>query len=111
MVERTCSPQSDMDRFIWSIYDIGSAGDSAAEIIRASASNADGLVEIARNPVDSRYLARSSSVECYSLAEVIGREFTDWSLLVEEWYRAPYERLEGTLGIEMIKYLDGLFLD
>ena len=26
-------------------------------------------------------------------------------------YRAPYIRLEDALGIEMIKYLDGLFID
>lgn len=60
------------------------AVDSAAEIIRASASNAGGLVEVARNPVDFRYLARSSAVDCYSLAEAIGREFTDRSLFVDE---------------------------
>lgn len=60
------------------------AVDSAAEIIRASASNAGGLVEVARNPVDFRYLARSAAAECYSLAEEIGRAFNDRSLFVEE---------------------------
>lgn len=60
------------------------AVDSAAEIIRSSASNADGLVEVARNPVEYRYLVRSSAAGCYSMAEEIGREFTDRSLLVDE---------------------------
>lgn len=49
--------------------------DAAAEVIRTSASNAGGLVVVARNPVDHPYLERTSAVDCYSLAEAIGREF------------------------------------
>ncbi|MDE7244897.1 MAG: DUF917 family protein [Oscillospiraceae bacterium] len=53
------------------------AVDPAAEIIRTSASNAGGLVEVARNPVDYPYLERTSAIDCYSLAEAIGQEFNE----------------------------------
>lgn len=50
---------------------------SAAEVVRTSASNAGGLVVVARNPVDYPYLERTSAIDCYSLAEAIGREFNE----------------------------------
>ena len=61
--------------------------DSAAELIRASASNAGGLVEVARNPVDYSYLERTSAVDCYSLAEAIGREFNAGTQIEEKLKR------------------------
>lgn len=49
--------------------------DDAADMIRAGASRAGGLVRVARNPVDYPYLERTSAVDSYTLAEAIGREF------------------------------------
>ncbi len=60
------------------------AVDAASEIVRTGASGAGGLVEVARNPVNYRYLERASAVGCYSLAESIGQAVADRDLLGRE---------------------------
>lgn len=82
MIQVACGGDPQKNRYLE--VSVIAAVDSAAEIIRSSASNAGGLVEVARNPVEYRYLVRSSAAGCYSMAEEIGREFTDRSLLVDE---------------------------
>lgn len=218
VVQVACGGNPQKNRYLE--VSVVAAVDAASEIIRASAANAGGLVEVARNPVDYQYLERTSAVGCYSLAEAIGqaansgdlsakeklervcgvvsgeiitdgvvgpitietrnaldyghfevtacdgkkfkmyfcneymavngpdgsrlftfpdfivtadkktgnpistaelREGNEVYLIGSNWkhmilglgvrYHAPYERLEGALGIEMIKYLDGLFVD
>lgn len=82
VVQVACGGNPQKNRYLE--VSVIAAVDAASEIVRASASNAGGLVEVARNPIDYRYLARASAVGCYSLAESIGRAFSEKGLFAKE---------------------------
>lgn len=77
VIQVGCGGNPDKNKYVE--VSVIAAVDGAANIIRNSAANAGGLIEVARNPVDITWLEKNAAIRAYTFAQEIGAAFFDAS--------------------------------